>query len=106
MMVHGCCAKIPNRDAMTMTAIAQVQGKRQELKEVFHQLGLSLHTEVELSRILVEAEAQEKAQVTEEYVLDTQAELNALIHQAKAREREAASQSHAESPVITVTSTH
>ena len=34
--IPGCWAKIPYRDTVTITAMAQDQGKRQELKEVFH----------------------------------------------------------------------
>ena len=71
---------------------------------MFHQLGLSLHTEDELKWILLEAEACGRAQVTKEYVLHTQAELDVLIHQAEARGREAAFRGHAVCPVITLTS--
>ena len=49
-------------------------------------------TEIELKRILVEVETHRNAQVTEEYVLHTQIELDILIHQAEARGREAVSQ--------------
>ena len=91
---------------MTITGMAQDQGKKEELKEVFHQLGLSLHTEDELRRIFTEAEACGGAQVPEEYVLHMQAELDVRILQAKARRREAASQGHAEHPVILVASMH
>ena len=91
---------------MTILVMTQVQGKREELKLMFHQLGLSLHTEDELRRILAEEEASTRAQVTKEYVLHIQAKLDVLIPQAKAREKGAASQDHAERPVITVTSMH
>ena len=76
---------------MTITAITQDQGKREELKEVFHQLGLYLHTEDELKRILPEAEAYGREQVTKDYVLHTQAKLDVLILQAETKERKAAS---------------
>ena len=64
---------------VTINAMAQNQGKREELKEVFHQLGQSFHTEDELRSILAEAKARKRAQVTEEYVLHMQAELDFLI---------------------------
>ena len=73
-------ANIPYMDTVNMPAMAQDQGKREELKRVLHQLGLSLHTE-NLKRILVEAEVHGRAQVTEEYVLHTQADLDVLIYQ-------------------------
>ena len=104
--ILGHCAKIPYRDMVTITAMAQNQGKREELKEVFHQLCLALHTEDKLKRIITEAEARGRAQVTEEYMLHTQAKVDILIHQAEARGRKVASQGQAECPVITVTSMH
>ena len=75
---------------MTITAMAHYEGKTEELKEVFHQLGLSLLTENELKRILMEVEVLGRAQVTEEYVLHTQVELDVFICEAEARRREAA----------------
>ena len=104
--VPGLCAKVPYRDMVIITSMAQDQGKREELMEVFHQLGLSLHTENELRRILAEAQAHGRAQVTKEYVLHLESEIYILICKSKARGREAASQGYAERPVITVTSTH
>ena len=47
--IPGCHAKIPYQDTVTITVMAQDQGKRKGLKKVFHQLGLSLHTEDELN---------------------------------------------------------
>ena len=58
--------------------------EREELKEVFHQLGLSL-----LKRILVEVEVHGRAQVAEVYVLHMQAEVYVLNHQTKAWGRKA-----------------
>ena len=82
--ILGHFTKIPYRETVTITAMAQDQGKREELQEVFHQLGLSLHTEDELKKILVVVEVSGRAQVTEEYVLHTQVEVDVLICQAKA----------------------
>ena len=45
---------------MTIVAIAQDQKKRQELKEFFHQLGLSLLTEDKLKKILTEGEVHRR----------------------------------------------
>ena len=56
---------------VTITAMAEDRGKREELKEVFHQKGLSLYTEDALRRILTKAEACQRAQVTEEYVMSS-----------------------------------
>ena len=83
--IPGRCTKIPYRDTETITAMAQNRGQREELKEVFNQLGLFLHTEDELKRILAEAEVQGRAEVTEEYVRHMQAKPDVLICQAEAR---------------------
>ena len=48
--ILGRCAEIPYRDTAMITSMVQDQGKREELKKVFHQLGLSLHTEDGLQR--------------------------------------------------------
>ena len=45
--VPSRCTMIPFRDTVTITALAQDQGKMEKLKTGFHQLGLSLHTEDE-----------------------------------------------------------
>ena len=87
------CAKIPYRGYGDHHCHGS--GSR-ELKEVFHQLGLYLPTEDELKRILAEAEACRRAQVTKEYMPHTQAELDVLIHQAEPSEKEVASRVHAE----------
>ena len=60
--------------------------------------------EDELQKFPAEAELCRRGQVTEEYILHTQAELDALIHQAEVRGRVPASRVNSECPVITVTS--
>ena len=80
--IPGHCIKIPHREIMTITAMAQDQGKTETLKEVFHHLWLSLHTEDDQKRILVEVVGPDRAQVTQGYVLHMLAELYVLMCQA------------------------
>lgn len=77
--MSGYKAKIPYRDTVTITNTARDQTKRDELKDVFRQVGQVLHTEEEFHRLLAEAEA---------------------------KGRESASRPSADRPVFTVTSTH
>ena len=101
-------AKINYRDTVVLTDTARDQSKREELKEVFKMSGLWLHSEEELQRMLAEAEARGKAQVSKEYVLHTQAELDVLLREAESKGREAASrnQTSPEQPILIMTSTH